>query len=68
METKNNDVALGQFVGVLGEIQDRLDNLQDYFDSHMEVLPEDVHFGHVGTANYYLEQLTNIVKNITGEE
>jgi hypothetical protein len=58
--------ALGAFIGTLGEINDRLEELQTYIDDHMEYPPDDINWGHVGTAQYYLEKLTELTDHAFG--
>jgi hypothetical protein len=55
-----NEKALNTFVGKISEIKERLDELQQFVDNHMEFAPEDIHWGHVGTAEHYLKELTEL--------
>jgi hypothetical protein len=62
----SNEKALGAFTGAVGEIRDRLDELTAYFDEHMGYSPDDINWGHVGTATYFLMQLTELTDNAYG--
>ena len=55
-----NEKALGNFIGVLGEARERLEELQKYIDNHMDANPDEVNYGHVGSAEYLLAQLTQL--------
>jgi hypothetical protein len=55
-----NEKALGNFIGVLGEARERLAELQEYIDNHMDANPDEVNYGHVGSAEYLLAQLTQL--------
>jgi hypothetical protein len=59
-----NEKAVPQFMDKVAEIQARLAEMSAYFDDHMGYAPEDINFGHVGTAGYYLAQLTELTDNI----
>jgi hypothetical protein len=58
---KNNEKALAAFIGKIGEIHDRLELLRWFADNHMECDPEEVHWGHVGSAGHVLEQLNELI-------
>ena len=60
MKDNNTEAALGRFVGIIGEVNNRLEELKAFFDDHMEYCPEDVNWGHVGTASFFLERLTEL--------
>ena len=59
---KNNEKALSNFIGKIGEIHDRLGILRDYADNHMECDPEEVNWGHVGTAGHIVNQLNELIE------
>jgi len=59
---KNNEKALAAFIGKIGEIHDRLELLRWYADNHMDCDPEEVHWGHVGSAHHALEQLNELIE------
>jgi len=58
---KTNDKALNAFIGKIGVINERLETLRLYVDDHMECDPDEVHWGHVGSAGHVLEQLDELV-------
>ena len=58
--TNNHEKALGRFMEQLGEMNERLAELQAFADDHMGYSPEDINWGHVGTAGYFLEKLTEL--------
>ena len=62
MKNKNaaNEKALGEFVGKIGEISERLAELKTFADDHMGYEPDSINWGHVGTAGYFLKQLTEL--------
>ena len=55
-----HEKALGRFMGQIGEINDRLEELQTFADDHMGFNPDDINWGHVGTAGWVLEKLTEL--------
>ncbi|GHU48804.1 hypothetical protein FACS1894127_0250 [Clostridia bacterium] len=62
----NSEKALDAFMGKIATIHERLAELQEFADNHMEYDPEEVNWGHVGTAGYYLEQLTELTDHAFG--
>ena len=52
--------ALGRFMEQIAEINERLAELQEFADDHMGDSPEDITWGHVGTAGYFIEKLTEL--------
>ena len=56
----SHEKALGKFMGQLAEINERLAELQTFADEHMGYHPDDINWGHVGTAASYLESLTEL--------
>jgi len=58
--SRPNDEALRAFMSNMMEIQAQLTVLTRYVDNHMEDLPEDIHWGHVGSAGRVLESLSEI--------
>ena len=62
--TKNtritNEKALGRFIEQIGEINARLAELQTFANDHLGYDPDSVNWGHVGTAGYFLEKLTEL--------
>ena len=55
---QTNDKALTAFIAAITDIQGQLTILTMYADNHMEVPPDDVDWGHVGSARHVLELLT----------
>jgi len=56
----SNEKALERFVGQIGEINGLLEELKTFFDDHMGYDPDSINWGHVGTASYFLEKLTEM--------
>jgi hypothetical protein len=54
------DRALAHFMGQMAEIRERLEELTDYADNFMEYSPDEISWGHVGNAGYFLEKLTEL--------
>ena len=55
-ETRKEE-ALGRFMGTIAEINERLEELKEFFGDHMGYSPEDVNWGHVGSAEHFLKGL-----------
>jgi hypothetical protein len=62
----SREKALGAFTESVGEIRERLAELNTYFDEHMEVGPDDINWGHVGDATYFLTELTKLTDKAYG--
>ena len=60
MKNNNTEAALSRFIGIVSEIKDRLEELKTFFDDHMQYSSEDINWGHVGTAAFFLERLTEL--------
>jgi hypothetical protein len=60
----NNDKALGEFIGIIGEAQEYLNELQEYFDNHMTYHPDEINYGHVGTAEYMVSKLKELADQV----
>ena len=54
---QTNDKALTAFIAAITDIQGQLAILTQYADNHMEVPPDRVDWGHVGSARHVLELL-----------
>jgi uncharacterized protein CbrC (UPF0167 family) len=52
--------ALDVFIGKVGEIKERLDELQAFVENHLNFDSEEINWSHVGTASRYLAQLTEL--------
>jgi len=56
----SQEQALEKFMSQIGEINGKLAELQEFADEHMGYHPDDINWGHVGTAGWFLEKLTEI--------
>ena len=56
----SQEKALSKFMGQIGEINERLSELQAFADDHMGYHPDGINWGHVGTAGFFLERLTEL--------
>jgi len=54
---KTNETALNKFMTNIAEATALLEELSEYFADHMQVNPDDVNWGHVGDASYFLEKM-----------
>ena len=57
---KQHEKALEAFIGTLGGIRQHLAELTEFADEHLGYNPDEIHWGHVGTANHYLETLKEL--------
>ena len=55
-----NEKALGALMAKIAEAQTLLAELQAHVDDHMGESPEDINWGHVGSAVYMVERLTEL--------
>jgi len=55
-----NETALSAYVAALAEIRETLVLLTDHADDHLGTAPDDVNWGHVGSANYVKDHLNEI--------
>lgn len=55
----NNDPQ-GAFIGNVARAIELLDNLKAHMEDHMNVSPDDVHWGHVGSAGKACEDLEEL--------
>ena len=60
MDKRNNDAAINAFIGKKTEIDEMLARLQALSADHFDVASEDVTWGHVGSLEYYAENLRRI--------
>ena len=56
----SHEKALSKFMEQMGEINERLSELQVFADEHMGYSPDEINWGHVGTAGSILETLTEL--------
>ena len=53
-----NQKAVDSYIGSIGEIATLLEDLKGYVvDNHMDIAPEDVNWGHAGSAQHLLALL-----------
>ncbi|MCL2223582.1 MAG: hypothetical protein FWB96_01295 [Defluviitaleaceae bacterium] len=57
---KNNDQALAAFMAKIAEAKERIEELNAYADDHIGDSPEEINWGHVGSAGYFVEKLTEL--------
>jgi len=57
---KNNDKALQEFMAKIATASTLLQELQEFVDDHMEYSPDEINWGHVGSAGYVVECLTEL--------
>ena len=50
-----NEKALDEFIGTVAAIEEKLDALTAHIENHMDVAPEEVNWGHVGSAKHLLQ-------------
>jgi hypothetical protein len=55
-----NEKALGAFMAKIAEAQTLLAELQAHVDDHMETNPDEINWGHVGSAGYMVEKLSEL--------
>ena len=53
--TGANEKALDEFIGTVAAIGEKLDALKLHVENHMDVAPEEVNWGHVGSAKHLLQ-------------
>ena len=58
---KNNDEALGTFMGNVERIREQLAELQEYIDNHLCVYPEYVDWSTVGITENVINNLDEII-------
>jgi len=58
---KTNEKALNAFIGRIVEINEKVETLRWFADNHMEIDPEEVNWGHVGSAAHVVELLDEII-------
>lgn len=58
----DNSKAVQEFMVAVNAINDKLEKLGEYMDDHMGASPEEINWGHVGSANHILELLNDITE------
>lgn len=61
-----NATALDSFITIIAEMNDRLDELKAFAENHMNVDPDSVNWGHVGSAQHFLDALTELTDKAYG--
>ena len=56
------ETALSAYVAAIAEMREALTALLSYADDHLGTAPDDVNWGHVGSANYVNEQLADVAQ------
>jgi beta-mannanase len=62
----SQEKALSAFIGTMGEVKEQLDELNAYFEDHMGVSPDEINWGHVGSATYFLTELAELADRAYG--
>jgi len=57
-----NEKALDAYIATITEINAKLAALTEQTENHLGYSPEEINWGHVGTAKHILEQLAEITK------
>lgn len=57
---KNNEKALGAYIGNIEEIKGRLKRMSYMAEEFFNNSPEEINYGHVGSLEYMLEKLKEI--------
>ena len=55
-----NEKALQEFMAKMAQAQELLTELQAHVDDHMGTNPDEINWGHVGSAGYMAEKLTEL--------
>ena len=53
--TGANKKALDEFIATVAALEEKLDALKAHIENHMDVAPEEVNWGHVGSAKHLLQ-------------
>ena len=60
-ETKvKNERALHAFMANICWASERLAELTEYIENHMDTHPDEINWGHVGTSGYFVERLSEL--------
>lgn len=57
-----NENALNAYITAIAEIKAKLATLTEQANDHLGHRPEEINWGHVGTAQHVLTQLTEITE------
>ena len=68
MKTTTNEKAIGRFIQINGEIDEKVRAIRHALENHFEFDCDEINWGHVGTAgeiNSQLGQVLEIIRNAT---
>jgi hypothetical protein len=60
----NNEAALNEYIRLQGEILSQLEFLKERLEENHGVLPEEIHYGHVGDLAHINKILENLINPI----
>lgn len=60
----NNDKALNEYIRLQSEILMQLEFLKERIEENHSVLPEEIHYGHVGDLAHINKVLENLINPI----
>jgi len=55
-----NEKALQEFMAKMAQAQELLAELQTHVDNHMEFSPDEINWGHTGSAGHMVQQLSEL--------
>ena len=55
IRAQTNKQALDEFVGMMAALEEKLDALKLHVENHMDTSPEEINWGHVGSAKHLLQ-------------
>lgn len=64
---RTNDKALAAFIAAKAEIDRILADLASLSAEHFQATPDEITWGHVGTANHIRERLQEVASFATGQ-
>ena len=50
-----NEKVLDEFIGTMAALEEKLDALKAHIENHMDTSPEEINWGHVGSAKHLLQ-------------
>ena len=59
---KARESAVNAFIARVMEAQEKIEVLKAYFENHMEENPEEINWGHVGSAAHSVELLNELTE------
>lgn len=66
-QSKGNEKALEEFIARVGKIDAALETIKAANDEHYNLLPDEIHWGHVGDVGRALEGLEEIIAAMQGD-